>query len=63
LLLAFVGFALSLGNWAASLVMLVPIFIAFVHRMNVEEQALSGALGEQYRAYMRRTKRLIPGLY
>jgi protein-S-isoprenylcysteine O-methyltransferase Ste14 len=41
----------------------VPIFIAFVRRMNVEEEALRGALGERYRAYMRRTNRLIPGVY
>jgi protein-S-isoprenylcysteine O-methyltransferase Ste14 len=44
-------------------VVLVPIFVAFVHRMNVEEEALRGALGERYLAYMRRTKRLIPGVY
>ena len=43
-LLAFVGLALSLRNWAALLVILVPIGVAFIHRMNVEENALSGAL-------------------
>lgn len=63
LLLAFVGFGLSLGNWAALLVLLMPIFVAFLRRMTVEEEALSEALGERYRAYMRRTKRLIPGVY
>jgi protein-S-isoprenylcysteine O-methyltransferase len=62
-LLAFVGWALTLRNWAAILVVLVPIFIAFVRRMSVEEEALRGALGENYAAYMRRTKRLIPGVY
>lgn len=62
-LLAFVGWALTLGNWVAMLVLLVPIFIAFVRRMNVEEEALRGALGERYAEYMRRTKRLVPGLY
>jgi protein-S-isoprenylcysteine O-methyltransferase len=62
-LLAFVGFALTLRNWGAILVILVPIFVAFVRRMNVEEEALRGALGERYAAYMRRTKRLIPGVY
>lgn len=62
-LLAFVGFALSLANWAALLVVLVPIFIAFVRRMNVEEQALTTALGERYVSYMQRTKRLLPGIY
>ncbi len=63
LLLAFAGLALSLGNWAALLVMLLPIGAAFIHRMNVEENALSGALGPLYTDYMRRTKRLIPFIY
>jgi protein-S-isoprenylcysteine O-methyltransferase Ste14 len=62
-LLAFVGFALTLRNWGAILVVLAPIFVAFVRRMNVEEEALRGALGERYVQYMRRTKRLIPGVY
>jgi protein-S-isoprenylcysteine O-methyltransferase len=62
-LLAFVGFALSLGNWAALPVILLPIGAAFIHRMNVEEDALRGALGPQYLDYMRRTKRLVPFIY
>jgi len=62
-LLAFVGLALSLGNWAALLVILLPIGAAFIHRMNVEENALSGALGTQYTDCMRRTKRLVPFVY
>lgn len=62
-LLAFVGWALTLRNWGALLVVLVPIFIAFVRRMNVEEEALCGALGQRYREYMKRTRRLVPGVY
>jgi len=62
-LLAFVGFALTLHNWAALLVILVPIFAAFIRRMNVEEEALSRALGSRYADYMRRTKRLVPFVY
>jgi protein-S-isoprenylcysteine O-methyltransferase Ste14 len=62
-LLAFVGFALSLRNWAAFLVVILPIFAAFIHRMNVEERALSRALGSSYTDYMRRTKRLVPFVY
>jgi protein-S-isoprenylcysteine O-methyltransferase len=62
-LLAFVGFALTLRNWGAILIILVPIFVAFVRRMNVEEAALQRALGDEYVAYIRRTKRLIPGVY
>ena len=62
-LLAFVGFALSLRNWAALLFIVIPIGAAFIHRMNVEEDALSGALGRRYADYMKRTKRLVPFVY
>jgi protein-S-isoprenylcysteine O-methyltransferase len=62
-LMAFMGFALSLGNWAALLVILLPITAAFVHRMNVEEDALSRAFGPKYTDYMQRTKRLVPFVY
>lgn len=62
-LMAFTGWAITLGNWVAMAVVLVPIFVAFVRRMNVEEEALRGALGERYEQYMKRTKRLVPGVY
>ena len=62
-LLAFVGLGLSLRNWAALLVILLPIGAAFIHRMNVEEDALSRALGPRCAEYMKRTKRLVPFVY
>src|SRR5205085_2860448 len=62
-LLAFLGWAMTLWNWVAMAVVLVPVFVAFVRRMNVEEKALHRALGDRYVAYIRRTKRLIPGIY
>jgi protein-S-isoprenylcysteine O-methyltransferase Ste14 len=34
-----------------------------VRRMNVEEEALSRALGPRYADYMKTTKRLLPGIY
>ena len=62
-LLAFAGLALSLRNWAALLVILLPIGATFIHRMNVEEEALLRALGSRYAEYMKRTKRLMPFVY
>jgi protein-S-isoprenylcysteine O-methyltransferase Ste14 len=62
-LLAFVGLGLSFCNWAALLVILLPIGAAFIHRMNVEEGALLSALGPRYAEYMTRTKRLVPFVY
>jgi protein-S-isoprenylcysteine O-methyltransferase Ste14 len=40
-----------------------PIFLAFLYRMNIEERALVAGLGENYSAYQRRTKRLLPLVY
>ena len=62
-LLAFLGFGFLLGNWLALFVIMVPIFFAFVYRMNVEERALKSALGDRYTSYARRTKRLVPFIY
>ena len=39
---------------------LVPALVAYGYRIHVEEQVLSRDLGKPYRAYMRRTSRLIP---
>ncbi|MEY2488177.1 MAG: hypothetical protein QOC70_119 [Verrucomicrobiota bacterium] len=62
-LLAFIGFAMVLRNWASVLVISLPIAFAFLYRINVEERALVQALGERYRAYIKRTKRLVPFVY
>jgi protein-S-isoprenylcysteine O-methyltransferase Ste14 len=62
-LLAFLGLGLSLRNWAALLVILIPIGAAFIHRMNVEEKVLSCALDSRYTNYIKRTKRLVPFVY
>jgi protein-S-isoprenylcysteine O-methyltransferase len=62
-LLAFIGFGLVMRNWASLLLVTVPIFFAFLYRISVEERALTAALGERYRAYRKKTKRLIPFVY
>ena len=62
-LLAFLGLALCLGNWLSVLLVMLPIGWAFGRRMNVEESALSSALGKPYTHYMQRTKRLVPYIY
>jgi protein-S-isoprenylcysteine O-methyltransferase Ste14 len=62
-LLAFLGLGLSSGNWCSVAVFVLPPFLAFLVRINVEERALEEAMGEQYRSYQQRTKRLIPLIY
>jgi protein-S-isoprenylcysteine O-methyltransferase Ste14 len=39
------------------------MFSSFAYRMRVEEAALVEAIGEPYRAYRARTKRLIPDVW
>lgn len=62
-LLAFLGLALSLDNWASLALIVLPVLMAFRRRIRIEERALSNALGQPYTRYMQRTKRLVPGLY
>src|SRR6266498_4033979 len=62
-LLGFVGLGFYFGNWLLLLFLTVPIIGAFLWRIRIEESALIEALGEDYRAYIQRTKRLIPFVY
>ncbi len=62
-LMMFVGFGLYIGNWATLIAMLVPVFCVFAWRIHVEETALSETFGDAWRAYAKRTWRLVPLLY
>jgi protein-S-isoprenylcysteine O-methyltransferase Ste14 len=59
-IVTFVGFGLALGNWAGLLALITCGAIGYAYRIRVEESALLAALGEPYREYMRRTRRLVP---
>ncbi len=62
-LLTFVGLGICGANALALLVLVVPIALAFLRRIGIEEAALESALGSRYRDYARRTWRLIPFVY
>ena len=61
-LLAFLGFALTLGNWLASLCLLLPITAAFGESMSRNERCTT-PWEKMYGDYVRRTKRLLPFIY
>jgi protein-S-isoprenylcysteine O-methyltransferase Ste14 len=63
LLLAFLAIGLRSRNWLSFAVVLVPTIAALLYRIHVEEAALAKAFGEEYVAYSKATKRLIPGVY
>jgi protein-S-isoprenylcysteine O-methyltransferase Ste14 len=62
-LITLVGFGLALGNWVGLLALLACMATAYAYRISVEEAALVAALGEPYKQYMRRTRRLVPFLF
>jgi len=62
-ILSFLGLGLSFSSWISTLVIVLPIVVAFVHRIRIEERALAGFLGDEYVRYCTTTKRMIPGLY
>jgi protein-S-isoprenylcysteine O-methyltransferase Ste14 len=59
-LLSLLGFGLILSNWLSLLSVLFFAILGYSYRIWVEETALLNALGEPYREYMKRTKRIIP---
>lgn len=55
--------ALLLPNWIAGLSGLVGFGTLFVCRVGREERMMLETFGEEYREYMVRTKRIVPGIY
>jgi protein-S-isoprenylcysteine O-methyltransferase len=62
-LLSFVGIGICGGNVVSLLLLVVPITLAFLRRIAIEEAALVSALGPDYVDYSSRTRRLIPYVY
>lgn len=62
-LLTFVGLGLAMGNWVSIVLLLLGAGIGYAYRVQVEERALCADLGEPYREYMQRTKRLVPHVW
>jgi protein-S-isoprenylcysteine O-methyltransferase Ste14 len=58
-LVTVLGICLAMANWLSFLGM-IPAALGYLYRIRIEERVLVEGLGEAYRAYQRRTKRLIP---
>jgi protein-S-isoprenylcysteine O-methyltransferase len=61
-LLTVLGILLCCTNLLSLLTLLLPI-AGYAYRMRVEEEALLESHGDAYRAYMHRTRRLLPFIY
>jgi len=63
LLLVFLAVGLHARNWVSLALAVVPPTFALLYRIHVEEKALREAFGEEYAAYSRETRRLVPGVF
>jgi protein-S-isoprenylcysteine O-methyltransferase Ste14 len=63
LLLYGVAHALVIPNWVAGPSNLVAFAVLFALRVRAEERMMLEQFGEEYTAYMARTKRLVPGVW
>jgi len=55
--------ALLIENWFAGPIGIVTIGLLFLGRVNREEQLMIDTFGDDYRAYMKSTARVVPWIY
>jgi len=58
-----IGQALVVPNWIAGPSYLVAMVLLFALRLGPEERLMEEEFGESYRDYVKRTKRLLPGVW
>jgi len=58
-----IGYGLIAENWLALIICVTLPTMALVYRIQKEEVELVRGLGDEYREYQKRTKKLIPGVY
>ena len=62
-LLSFFGLGLFFANYISMLIIFIPVCMAFLYRIYVEEKTLIDNFGDEYIKYCASTKRLIPGIF
>jgi protein-S-isoprenylcysteine O-methyltransferase Ste14 len=62
-LVSFIGFGISLNNWISLTMIVIPITIAFINRIKIEEKLLLKQFEADYSEYMKKTYRLLPKIY
>jgi protein-S-isoprenylcysteine O-methyltransferase Ste14 len=63
MILFLVGVGLALTNWASLLVLALVPTAGLLVRIRSEERVLVASLGESYRVYAARRRRLLPGIW
>ncbi len=63
IILLYLGASITIDNYISFIVINILIFSTYLYRMNVEEKMQIDIFGEKYKAYIKKTKRLIPFIY
>jgi protein-S-isoprenylcysteine O-methyltransferase Ste14 len=63
LLLFMTGEALTMNTLVSFIIIFVPICLAILYRINIEEKMLEEFFGDTYRNYKLNTRRIIPFIY
>jgi protein-S-isoprenylcysteine O-methyltransferase Ste14 len=63
LLLIIAGFSLAMNSFYSFLVLFVPVVLAVIYRIRVEEKVLINEFVSDYSEYVSKTKKLIPGIF
>ncbi len=63
ILLQFLAIGIRSGNVLTLAILVLPMTVALLYRIRIEEATLTEAFGTRYIAYMQKTKRLIPFVY
>jgi protein-S-isoprenylcysteine O-methyltransferase Ste14 len=54
-ILSFIGFGISLNNLISLVIICVPVIIAMLNRIKIEERLLIDEFGSEYLDYMKKT--------
>jgi len=62
-LINFIAIPAIFSSWGALIIVVIATIPALVYRINVEEEFLLEHFGDEYKEYIKRTRRLIPGIW
>jgi protein-S-isoprenylcysteine O-methyltransferase Ste14 len=63
LLLVVAGFSFAMGSVYSFAVLVLPVLIAVIYRIRVEEKVLQNEFGDTFLQYKLHTRKLIPGIF
>lgn len=62
-LVSFIAVPAVFNSWGALLIIILTTIPALIYRIKVEEEFLVSHFGDEYRNYILRTKKIIPGIW